>query len=148
MIRRLWREFTVEIVALGLAGLGIFLLVEQMQIRVILLRFLGILLAALSGVVRFVAQGLFRRVAQLTPSDAIGLFVIALAIWLGVWRLHWRVIHSEYLSERICPECSSPLHRAHRRPSDRFISWALPVRRYRCTNRACRWTGLKLRQSV
>jgi len=145
MIRRLWREFTGEIVALGLAGLGIFLLVERMQIRVTLLRFLRGLLAALTSAGRAIAQGLHYELTHVTLSDAIGVLVIALAISIIISRVRWRIKHSGYLASQLCPKCGSRLHRVHRRAPDRLIAWIAPLRRYRCTNRDCRWTGLRLR---
>lgn len=147
MIRRLWREFTMEIVALVLAGLGIFLLMEQMQIRVISLRFLRRVLAALTGAGRAIVHRLLYEVAHVTLSDAVGAMVIVLAMWIIIRRVRWRMVHSEYLASRVCPKCGSRLHRAHRRTPDRLITWILPLRRYRCTNHDCRWTGLKLMET-
>lgn len=146
MIQRLWREFTIEIAALVLAGLGIFLLVEQIQIRVTLLSFLRSLLAALARGGGAIVQGLHYKVTHVTLSDAVGGIIIVLAIWLVIWRMRWRIVHSEYLSQQVCPECGSRLHRVHRRTRDKLVTWILPLRRYRCINHACRWTGLRLRE--
>jgi len=145
MIRRLWREFSAEIVALCLAGIGTFLLLERMQIRATFVRILGSLLAALASVGRAIVQGLRYEATHVTLSDAIGLMVIALAIWIVVWRVRWRMARSEHLASRVCPECGSRLDRVHRRTGDRLFTWIVPLRRYRCANHDCRWTGLRSR---
>jgi hypothetical protein len=145
MIRRLWREFTGEIVAVGLAGLGVFLLVEQMHIRATALSLCRSLLAALSSAEEAIAQGLLYRLARITLSDAMGLIAIGLAISIVIWRVHWRIVRSEKLASPVCPRCGSRLHRVHRRTRDKLITWIAPLRRYRCASRACRWTGLRLR---
>jgi hypothetical protein len=37
------------------------------------------------------------------------------------------------------------LHRIHRKPLDRLANiLAVPVHRYMCTNKACRWSGLRV----
>lgn len=144
MIQRLWREFTVEIVALILAGLGIFLLVERMQIRVTFLCFLRSMQAVLARAGSAILRSFTYEVTHVTLSDAIGVIIIALAICLIIWRSRWRIVHSEYLSQRVCPECGSRLHRVHRRTHDRLVTWFLPLHRYRCANHTCHWTGLRL----
>jgi len=145
MIRRLWRQFTVEIVALVLAGLGLFLLLERMHIRATFLHFLKSLLPTLAWAIRALSQGFLHMVNRFTLSDSVGVIVIAVAIWLIIWRVRWRIAHSEVLVSRVCPECGSRLHRVHRYTSDRLITWIAPLRRYRCASHDCHWTGLKLR---
>jgi hypothetical protein len=145
MGRRLWRQFTVEIAGLILAGLGMFLLLERMQIWVTLLGSVRGLLLSLAQAARDLTQGLLRAVGRVTVSDAIGGVVIAAAVWLILWRVRWRIAHSEVLASRVCPHCRSRLYRVHRRNGDRLITWIVPLRRYRCAGRDCRRTGLKLR---
>jgi hypothetical protein len=145
MIRRLWRQFTVEIVALVLAGLGVFLLLERMHIRATFLRFLKSLLATLARAISALGQGFLHMVNHVTLSDGVGVTAIAAAIWLIIWRVRWRIAHSEVLVSQVCPECGSRLHRVHRYTSDRLITWIAPLRRYRCASHDCHWTGLKVR---
>ena len=41
----------------------------------------------------------------------------------------------------LCPQCKSRAFRISRRFIDRVISLILPVRRYQCESRECRWEG-------
>ncbi|HEY9825730.1 MAG TPA: hypothetical protein V6D19_09805 [Stenomitos sp.] len=43
-----------------------------------------------------------------------------------------------------CPKCRKKLHRVHRKPIERIISYLIPVHRFICYNHACRWQGLRL----
>ena len=40
-----------------------------------------------------------------------------------------------------CPHCHGHVVRVWRRPIDRFVSWFVPVQRYRCEVFACQWQG-------
>ena len=114
-----------------------------MQIWAALLRFVSSPLAVPVRAARAIAGDLLYQVTRVTLSDAIGAAVAALAMWVLVWRARWGILHSEYLSSPICPECGSPLHRVHRHTRDRLITWIVPLRRYRCVDPDCRWTGLR-----
>ena len=43
----------------------------------------------------------------------------------------------------ICPLCAGALHRVPRRWVDHLLSLVRPVRRYRCRDIRCGWTGNK-----
>jgi hypothetical protein len=43
-----------------------------------------------------------------------------------------------------CPTCQKPLHRVHRKPLERTLSYVVPVQRFICYNHACRWQGLRV----
>jgi hypothetical protein len=147
MMKRLWRQFAVEIVALILVGLGMFLIFERMQIRATVLRFLRSLLGALVHAAHALDQGLRYAVSRVTLSDATGAIAIVAAVWLIIWRARWRVARSEILASRVCPVCGSRLHRVHRRTRDRLFTWIVPLHRYRCATHDCRWTSLKPRST-
>lgn len=41
-----------------------------------------------------------------------------------------------------CPQCGQHIHRAHRRPIERWVSLVVPLRRYRCYR--CNWSGVRV----
>jgi len=147
-MRRVLREFRVEITAVVLIALGIFLLTEQVNLRVIILRFLRQMASTAVNLSTVGIRGLGNAVLSIHPSDLLGLILIVLALLLLTWRVRWRLMHSEEWTGDTCPVCGSSMHRSHRRRLDHLISFFVPVRRYRCRNRDCGWTGLRIKQAI
>jgi hypothetical protein len=123
---------------------AIFLLLEQMQIRRTLVgwirgsaQWVDDLLESALGAVEGLAT-------SMTLSDLLGLLLLAGAAIFVVWRLRWRLTTMPRFIDRKCSRCGSDLHRVHRRRFDRVLNVFVPVRRYRCKNRACRWQGLRV----
>jgi len=142
--RPLWREYRFEIFWLFVVLIGIFLLVERMNIRATLWAWIRAAFRMFYMSLQQVAYGIANWVASTTISDFIGMAFILLAAAGMTLRLRWRILNSERLSTLTCPVCGSPLYRVHRRPRDRFLSWFVPVRRYRCKNHDCGWSGLRV----
>jgi hypothetical protein len=147
-LRVLWNEWRVEILILVLLAAGVFLVFEQMHIRQALsdgLRGAVRFLEGLSDGTRLRLEDLLQKV---TLSDLVGLAIILVAAALVLSRVRWRLLTMPRFTVRQCPRCQGPLHRIHRRSLDRAINLCLPVRRYRCDNRACGWRGLRTGRSA
>ena len=142
-MKQFLREYRVELVAALLALLGIFLLVERMQIRVTIFRITRVAWRTVSGAVGAVAHAVVYRILHITPSDLIGLVLIVVSIVILLWRVRVRLI--QRLTGNTCPVCGGELRRSHRNWLDHLLSLLLPVRPYRCRNRECDWEGLRAR---
>ncbi len=140
-MKKLWKEFKVEIIALVVVLIGVFLLVEPFEIRETLLRWLS---QALSMLDRAGAL-LVTSATRITLSDAIGLALVLLAGAFIIWRLRFHFLKSFRWVADECPRCGSTLRRSHRTWLDRAFGMVLlpHSRRYRCKNPECRWTGLR-----
>ena len=138
MIKPFRQKSYIEFVALFLAGLGIFLLVEPFEIRATL----GRLVSQAAPV----ALELLKNLRHLTASDAIAVILLAVSGVLFVNRIRYRLQTSEQLVSLKCPACGSKLHRSHRHSFERLINSFVPVFRYRCANRQCRWQGLRVKR--
>ena len=136
------REYRIELVAALMGLLGIFLLVERMQIRVTILRIIRLAWRTLSGTVGAVLRAVIYRILRITVSDLIGLVLIALSIVIVLWRVRVRMI--QRLTGSTCPVCGGKLRRRSRDWLDRLLSLLVPVRPYRCRNEECRWEGLRV----
>lgn len=42
---------------------------------------------------------------------------------------------------QLCPRCSNPAVRIHRRRIDHIVNRLIPIRRYRCESMVCKWEG-------
>jgi hypothetical protein len=144
-IREFVREYRVELIAGFLALLGIFLLVEQMEIRVTILRLVSWTWRTVIGAIGAVVNAVFYRISNITTSDLLGLALIVLAIVVTLWRVRVRLM--QRYAEHTCPICGANLRRLHRRWSDRLLSLLVPVGRYHCRNTECDWEGRRAKNN-
>jgi hypothetical protein len=140
-VKKIIREYRFELLAVLLAVLGVFLLLEQFQIRITvanafrwLVNLLETALASLSA-----------YLSKFTLSDMIGWILILGTSVLILWRVRYRFLHSENWRATVCPRCEGELERVHRTAFDRLVEKLfLPrARRYRCSNAKCNWSGLR-----
>jgi hypothetical protein len=143
-IARVWSEWHIEILICCMVALAIFLLVERMQIRQTLLGWLRQGLGALSGLGGGMLRGVASFVRNTTLSDLTGYALLLFALAFVAWRIRWRLLRTVGLKARRCPRCGGELHRIHRRWRDRLVSLYVPVRRFRCSERNCGWSGLRV----
>jgi hypothetical protein len=138
---------SVEIIAAAVVGLGIFLILERMNIRLALLQAAGIGVQNALHAIGHVDDAVADLIARITLSNALG-FVLVLGAGIAiVLRVRWRLVQTESLTTLRCPRCGGSIHRVHRRLGDRAISWFVLVRRYSCWNRECRWCGIRVATS-
>ena len=142
-MKQFLREYRIELVAALTALLGIFLLVERMQIRVTIFRIMRLAWRTVSGAVGAVVHAVVYRTSHTTVSDLIGLALIALSIVIVLWRMRVRLI--QRLTGSTCPVCGGELRRRRRDRLARLLSRLLPVAPYSCRNRECDWEGLRVR---
>jgi hypothetical protein len=143
----LWSEWRSEIFIVLLVAFGIFLLVERMQIRQTLLGWLRQGAQSLRELGGGVVRGIEGFVQSTTLSDLTGYTLLLVALAAVAWRARWRLMTMPRFTSKKCPRCGSDLHRIHRRRSDRLVDLYVPVRRYRCKNRDCRWQGLRVKRA-
>lgn len=141
---RVWREYRFEIVWLVVVAAGLFLLFEQISIRLMLRGWLQRLIAELPRRAAQVNAALGSFFAQASLSDLLGYALIVSAVVAIVGRLRWRLQRSPSLTELCCPKCGGNVHRKHRTLPDRLLSLLVPVHRYRCVNYECHWQGLRV----
>ena len=124
-----------------LAVLGIFLLLEQFQIRISVANAFRWLINALQTAF----ASLTAYLSTFTLSDMLGWILILATSAFILFRLRYRFLHSERWRATVCPRCHSELERVHRTVFDRLLEKIfLPhVRRYRCNNAECNWSGLR-----
>lgn len=142
-LKTYWVE-TLIVVGLILA---VFLLFEQMNIRGTLLGwvaaagYLGLDLGARS------IDSLQTLRSRLGLSELIAIPMLIGVVFLLIWRIRWRLRSTPALVDMHCPRCGDALQRIHRNSIDRAISLFISVRRYRCTNRDCGWSGRRVSTS-
>jgi len=140
------KRFWFELVALGLLSLGVFLLVEKLEIKAIIWR----TLVNWAGVVGDAGLNLWNRIVyvfqNVKQSNLVGIALILIAIVMIALSMRRRAIlrHSSPPLAKECPECREDLYRMQRRLTDRLLEFFLRIRirRYSCSKcsfRACVW---------
>jgi len=139
--RLLVRRFNFEIVWFLVVTLGVILVVvDPGSLKTALWRWANSLADGLVAG----ADGFFGLTARLSLADMIGGLLIVLAIAALLIRIRWQLMHAPSLTTSSCPDCGGEIHRVHRHALDRWISFYVPVHRYRCSNRECEWAGLRV----
>ena len=144
-MRKILREYRVEILALLVVLFGIFLLVERLEIRQSLWAGLSWLTAFLRQTGTTFVNGLVAYITSFTLSDLTGWFLIFTTSVFIIWRIRFRFSRSSHWEAGECPRCGKKLHRVHRTILDRLLSWTLlpRARRYYCSDSGCGWSGLR-----
>jgi len=144
-VKRILKEYRIEITIVLLVILGVFLLFERMNLRGVLGDGFKTVQAALDKSILLLQTGVKFYILSLSLSDFIGWILLLCAVALSIWWVRYRFQNSKTLQANKCPKCGGKLHRIHRKYFDRFLSRTfLPhARRYQCANANCRWTGLR-----
>ena len=144
LLARVWSNWRVEVVIVAMVATAVFLLVERMDIRQTFLAWARQGYRTARYLLGGILRGLEAAVQRTTISDLIGLVLLAVSLVVVTWRIRWRLMRTPRYTARTCPLCGEDLQRSHRRPRDRIANLYVPVRRYRCRNRDCRWSGLRV----
>jgi hypothetical protein len=141
------RANLVDITAVLVVALGLFLLLERTNIRATLFHWATVGSQNALHVLGRAGDAIAHSIARLTLSNAIGLVLVVVAVIALILRIRWRLVRSASQTALRCPRCGGGVHRVHRRWGDRVVSLFVPVRRYRCSNRECRWCGIQVAAS-
>ena len=143
------QEYRTEIAAVLVALFGVFLVVEQFEIRETMLEVYLRLADSLKRLALTTQEKLVAYITNFTPSDFLGWVLIIVTSVFIFWRVRYRFLNSDYWKADQCPKCGGELHRIHRSLLDRVLSWIIMphARRYLCADSNCTWSGLRRYQS-
>ncbi len=139
-----WRQNRLELIGLIVIALGVFLVLERMNLRATLAAWWRMMVGRLFSHFQQLDAGLTAFLAQISLSDFVGAVLITGAVVAVLYHIRWRLMNNPSLAAAACPKCDGPIHRIHRKPLDRLISVYVPVRRYRCHQSECNWNGLRV----
>ena len=140
-----FKTYRYEIIILVLFLLGIFLLLEKMEIKKFIYNLLKNSFIYLGNSIQFLIEKIKLFVSGIETSDIVGYLLISIAIFMVLHRLRDRMINRKsFLSN--CPKCNGSLHRIHRKSLHRIIGFILyiEVRNYSC--KKCSFRGIRLRK--
>ena len=138
-------RYRVDIFAISLLAVGIFLLVERLEIKAAIYRPLMRLVQRISDI----GSHVISAVIGLQKSDLVGLILMFVSVVIIVLRMRYRAIKkSEHLDHHAaCPKCEGHLQRMPTKVTHRLQEFLFNVRIRRfacdkCRFRDSRW-GLK-----
>ncbi len=145
-MKKLLKEYRVELIALLVVLFGFFLLVEQLDIRVTVFRFISQAYNQIRAAGINIYSVVSNYAKAITLSDAIGWVIIIGASFFFFHRARYRFLLSIYIPDRTCPICGEAVRRVHRTSWDKFLQRVLFSKflRYACRNEECRWSSIAL----
>ena len=121
-----WFEFT----ALSLFALGVFLLVERLEIKVIVWRALVRWTKTTVDAATGLAYSIWDILYDVQKSDLVGVVLILVAALMVLHKVRFRAIerHPRLDRPEECPKCGGDLERIRNSRRDRFLQALLRIR--------------------
>ena len=138
-----YQEYNFEITVVILIALGVFLLVEEMEIKHYLYEFIKVIFFTIGNFIKLLRDTSIYIIDKFEISDLVGISLILLAIFLIANRWRERMIE-RYSVLKNCPDCNGDLQRIKRDFNQKMIGYIyfLTVKNYRC--KSCNYNGFKL----
>ncbi len=127
-----FKRYWLELLSASLLILGVFLMVERLEIKSVIARTITQGFALVERAVSFLFSSMF----HIEGSDIVGIVLILAAGWLLGFRARSRAIrrHLGLDHDELCPACKNDLRRIPRTLRHRFTQFIFRVRirRYAC----------------
>ena len=138
-----YQEYNFEITVVVLIALGVFLLVEEMEIKHYLYEFIKVIFFTIGNFIKLIRDSSIFIIDKFEISDLVGISLILLAFFLIANRWRERMIE-RYSVLNNCPNCNGNLQRIKRDFNQKMtgIIYYLTVKNYRC--KTCNYKGFKL----
>jgi hypothetical protein len=136
-------EYSFEIKVVILFALGIFLLVEELEIKYYIYTFIRLIFFSIGNGIEWARDSILFLIKQFEVSDIVGISLIVYVIYLIANRWRERMIN-RFSDLSNCPECGGELNRIRKNWNHKllgFIYWA-NVKNYHC--KLCSYKGIKL----
>ena len=138
-----YQEYNFEITVVLLIALGVFLLIEEMEIKHYLYEFIKVIFFTIGNFIKLLRDTSIYIIDKFEISDLVGISLILLAIFLIANRWRERMIE-RYSVLKNCPDCNGDLQRIQRDFNQKMTGYIyfLTVKNYRC--KSCNYNGFKL----
>jgi len=138
-----YQEYNFEITVVLLIALGVFLLIEEMEIKHYLYEFIKVIFFTIGNFIKLLRDTSIYIIDKFEISDLVGISLILLAIFLIANRWRERMIE-RYSVLKNCPDCNGDLQRIKRDFNQKMTGYIyfLTVKNYRC--KSCNYNGFKL----
>ena len=138
-------EYSFEIKVIILLASGIFLLIEDLEIKNYIYTFIRFIMFTIGDTIIWLRNNTISLIKQFEGSDIVGISLIIYVLYLIANRWRERII--ERFSELTnCPKCGGDLNRIRKELKHLVMSYIyfLHVKHYHCT--ACSYKGIILKK--
>ena len=138
-----YQEYNFEITVVALISLGVFLLIEDLEIKHYLYEFIKVIFFTIGNLIKMLRDGSIFIINKFEISDLVGISLILLALFLIANRWRERLIE-RYSVLRNCPDCNGDLQRIKRDFNQKvtgFLYFVI-VKNYHC--KSCDYKSFKL----
>ena len=138
-----YQEYNFEITVVVLIALGVFLLIEDLEIKHYLYEFIKVIFFTIGKFIKLLQNGSIFIIEKFEISDLVGISLILLALFLIANRWRERLIERHSIL-RICPDCNGDLQRIKRDLNQKVtgLIYFLTVKNYHC--KSCNFKGFKM----
>ena len=128
-----FHEYNFEIKVTSLMALGIFLLVENMEIKHFIYEIIRNIVFSFGDLVKIVGSMFLVLIKKIEISDLVGISIIFYVLYLVAERQRERLIKRSS-NVRDCPGCQGNLHRLKKSVKHKIMSYIyfVNVKNYRC----------------
>ena len=136
-------EYSFEIKVVILFALGIFLLVEELEIKNYIYSFIKLIFFSIGSGFEWFRDSILFLIKKFEVSDIVGISLIMYVIYLIANRWRERMIH-RFSKLSNCHECGGYLNRIRKNLNHKireFVYWS-NVKHYHC--KLCPYKGIKL----
>ena len=132
--RKFHQEYSFEIKVVVLLGLGIFLLVEDLEIKHYIYEFIRAILFSFGNGIKWFRDMIIFFLKQFEVSDIVGISLIMYVMFLIANRWRDRMIE-RYANLTNCPKCDGSLKRIRKNWNQKAMSilYFVNVKHYQCT---------------
>tara|TARA_B100001996_G_scaffold285230_1_gene225497 strand:- start:283 stop:756 length:474 start_codon:yes stop_codon:yes gene_type:complete len=141
------KEYNYELTAVFLIFLGIFLLVENLEIKHYIYLFIQKILFSLRFVFSKIFSAFIIIIKRFETSDIVGIVLTLIGFYmlLKIWRDR-EILRYSYLQN--CPDCGGNLRRIPRTSKQKFsgVIFGSKIKHYSCN--ICDFKGIKMSKKI
>ena len=138
-----FKNFNFEIKIVSLLTLGIFLLVEELEIKQFLLELVKLIIFNTGKVIQWILKKSAFFIEGFEFSDVVGISILLYVFYLIANRSRQKLFN-RFPNINNCSKCNGKIHRIRKKWKHKVLSYVyfITVKHYRCTD--CNYQEIKL----
>ena len=138
-----FKNFNFEIKVISLLALGIFLIVEKLEIKHFLFELIKLIIFNIGKIIQWLLNKSAFFIMRFEFSDIVGISILLYVLYLIINRLRERLFN-RFPNINNCSKCNGKIHRIRKKWKHKVLSYVyfITVKHYQCTE--CNYQEIKL----